>query len=94
MAIKIKLPDGRASARPASGRNSRDGRGRPLRTQHFSIADPLVKLLASGFLIAGVLFMVVFTYFYVKYENIVDRRMSGPIFSNAARIYARPHTVW
>ncbi len=37
--------------------------------------------------------MVMFTYFYVKYGNIVDRRMSGPIFSSAARIYARPRTV-
>ncbi len=53
-----------------------------------------MKLLASVFLIAAFVFMAMFTYFYVKYENIVDRRMSGPIFSNAARIYARPHTVW
>ena len=68
-------------------------RGRPARTQHFSLADPLVKLFVSGFVIAGVLFLAVFTYFYVKYGNIVDRRMSGPIFSNAARIYARPQTV-
>ncbi len=34
-----------------------------------------------------------FTYFYVKYERIVDRRMAGPIFTNAAKIYARPQTV-
>jgi penicillin-binding protein 1B len=93
VAIKIKLPDGRASARPASGRHSRGGRGRPGRTQHFSIADPLVKLFVAGFFIAGVLFMAVFSYFYVKYGNIVDRRMAGPIFSNAARIYGRPQTV-
>ncbi len=37
--------------------------------------------------------MAVFGYLYVKYGNIVDRRMSGPIFSSAARIYARPQTV-
>jgi penicillin-binding protein 1B len=93
VAIKIKLPDGRASARSASGRHSRGGRGRPGRTQHFSIADPLVKLFVAGFFIAGVLFMAVFSYFYVKYGNIVDRRMAGPIFSNAALIYGRPQTV-
>ncbi len=52
-----------------------------------------MKLFVSGFLIAGFVFMVMFTYFYVKYGNIVDRRMSGPIFSSAARIYARPRTV-
>ena len=37
--------------------------------------------------------MAVFAYFYVKYSRVVDRRMAGPIFSNAARIYARPKTV-
>src|ERR1019366_4267301 len=93
VAIRIKLPDGRASARPASGRNSRGGRGRPARVQHFSIADPLVKLFFAGFLIAGFVFLAVFSFFYAKYGNIVDRRMAGPIFSNAARIYARPQTV-
>jgi penicillin-binding protein 1B len=93
VAIKIKLPDGKASARPASGRNPRSGRGRPASSHHFSIADPLVKLFVFGFIFAAVLFMGVFTYFYVKYGNIVDRRMAGPIFSNAARIYARPQTV-
>ena len=93
MAIKIKLPDGRASARPASGRNSRGGRGRPARVQHFTIADPLVKLFFAGFLVASFLFLGLFTFFYTKYGAIVDRRMAGPIFSNAARIYARPQTV-
>jgi penicillin-binding protein 1B len=52
-----------------------------------------VKLFVWGFVVAGVLFMAVFTYLYVKYGNIVDRRMAGPIFSNAARIYARPQSV-
>jgi penicillin-binding protein 1B len=60
---------------------------------HFSLSDPLVKLFVAGFLIAGVIFLAMFTYFYVKYERIVDRRMAGPIFSNAAKIYARPQTV-
>jgi penicillin-binding protein 1B len=61
--------------------------------QRFSIADPLVKIFLAVFLIVGVIFLAVFTHFYVKYGNIVDRRMAGPIFSNAARIYSRPQTV-
>jgi penicillin-binding protein 1B len=52
-----------------------------------------VKLLASAFLIAAVIFLAMFTYFYVKYQRVVDRRMAGPIFSNAAKIYARPQTI-
>ena len=61
--------------------------------RHFSIADPLVKLFVAGFVIAGMLFMGAFAYFYVKYGTVVNKRMAGPIFSNAARIYARPQTV-
>jgi penicillin-binding protein 1B len=53
----------------------------------------MVKMLVAGFLIAGILFMAGFAYFYVKYEGIVDRRMAGPLFSNAAKIYARPRTI-
>jgi penicillin-binding protein 1B len=92
VAIKIKLPDGRASARSASVGGARSGRSKPVRS-HFSVADPLVKLFVAGFVVAGVIFMAMFAWFYVKYERIVDRRMAGPIFSNAARIYARPQTV-
>ena len=50
-------------------------------------------MLVAGFLIAGILFMAGFAYFYVKYEGIVDRRMAGPLFNNSAKIYARPRTI-
>ena len=53
----------------------------------------MVKLFFAGFLIACVIVMGAFTYFYVKYERLVDRRMAGGVFSNAAKIYARPQTV-
>jgi len=49
--------------------------------------------MVAGFLIAGILFMATFAFLYVKYERIVDRRMSGQIFSNAAKIYARPQII-
>ena len=68
-------------------------KSKPAQTRPFSFSDPLVKLFAIGFAGAGILFLAMFTYFYVKYERIVDRRMAGPIFSNAAKIYARPQTV-
>lgn len=35
----------------------------------------------------------IFTYYYNKYERIVERRMRGPIFANAAKIYALPKLV-
>ncbi len=34
-----------------------------------------------------------FSYYYVKYEKIVDRRIRGPIFSDSAKIYATPQAV-
>jgi len=49
--------------------------------------------MVAAFLIAGIFFMAIFAFLYVKYEGIVDRRMSGQIFSNAAKIYARPQIV-
>jgi penicillin-binding protein 1B len=59
----------------------------------FSVHDPLVKKFVLVFLGAGVLFMAVFAYFYFKYERLVDRRMAGGIFSNAAKVYARPRVI-
>ena len=93
MAIKIKLP---GSAKPVRKTQTGPG-GRSSRTTakstHFTLSDPVVKVAVSGFLLAGVLFMAVFAYFYVKYSRMVDRRMSGPVFNTAASIYARPKTV-
>ena len=64
-----------------------------MRSRHFSLRDPLVKILAIVFLVVAAAFLGVFSYFYVKYERVVDRRMAGGIFSNAAKVYARPRVV-
>ncbi len=93
MAIKLKLPDSRPAVRGAPKGRTRPAKGKAGQTQRFSLADPLVKLFIAGFAIAGIVFMTTFVYYYVKYERIVDRRMAGPIFTNAAKIYARPQTV-
>ncbi len=90
MAIKLKLPDRRA-ARP-SGKSSRRS-GKTARVQHFSLGDPAVKIVVAAFLVVAVVFMSVFAYFYIKYERLVDRRMAGGVFSNAAKIYARPRVL-
>ncbi|HVZ16445.1 MAG TPA: PBP1A family penicillin-binding protein [Terriglobales bacterium] len=78
MAIKVKIPQNRNKQRPAG---------------RISISHPLVKL---GLLCVLVLFLIaagVFTYYYVKYDRIVQARISGPIFSTSAKIYARPPLV-
>ena len=61
--------------------------------RHFSVRDPLVKIFVIAFVGAGILFMGAFAYFYFKYERVVDRRMAGGIFSNAAKVYGRSRVV-
>jgi len=87
VAIKLKVPD----RKPASRGKSRPAR--PVRTRHFSFKDPLVIVFAAVFVLGCVLFGGIFTYFYVKYGRVVDRRMAGGVFSNAAKIYSRPRLV-
>ncbi len=53
----------------------------------------MVKLFFAAFVFACVLFLAIFTFFYVKYDRLVDRRMAGGFFSNAAKIYARPQVI-
>src|SRR5215469_14408675 len=91
VAIKVKMAGTRSRSAPTGPvrppiRKSPKG-------HHVKLSDPIVKKLAAGFLIAGILLLVVFAIFYVKYEGIVDKRMSGQIFNNAAKIYARPEIV-
>ncbi len=93
MAIKIKLPGSAKTTRKTSGGKARRDSSTPAKSQQFTLSDPIVKIFVSGFLIAGMVFMGFFAYFFVKYSRLVDRRMAGPVFSNAARIYARPKTV-
>ena len=91
MAIKIKLAGSRP--RTVSKGAARGAPRKPEPGHHFTLGDPIVKMLVAGFLIAGILFMAAFAFLYVKYEGIVDRRMAGPLFNNSAKIYARPRTI-
>ena len=62
------------------------GKGRLLR-------DPLIKAAVLIFTIFSVLFISVFSYFYVKYDRIITERFKNPVFSNSAKIYALPKVV-
>jgi penicillin-binding protein 1B len=55
--------------------------------------DPVLRAGMVAFLIMAVSFTIVFSFFYIKYDRIIERRFSSPVFSNSARIYALPHTV-
>ena len=55
--------------------------------------DPIVRAALLVFLILAVSFTVIFSYFYIKYDRIIEKRFRTPIFSNSAKIYALPRTV-
>ncbi len=77
MAIKIKIP------RSASGNS----------TKGLLTSDPLVKAAAVIFLVLAITFIAWFSYYYVKYDRIIEQRFRGPVFANSATIYAIPRVV-
>ncbi|HEU5336134.1 MAG TPA: transglycosylase domain-containing protein [Terriglobales bacterium] len=68
-------------------RSSSTGVGR------FLPQDAVLRAGVAIFLIAAVVVTGVFTFYWVKYARIVDRRLSGPIFDNTAKIYGAPEVV-
>jgi penicillin-binding protein 1B len=55
--------------------------------------DPVVRAVLIVFLTLSLLVVGAFSYFYVKYDRVIAKRFSSPIFSNSARIYAIPKVV-
>jgi penicillin-binding protein 1B len=78
VAIKLKIP--KASGKGGSGKRTL---GR----------DPVIRAFLFVFVIMAILVVGGFSYFYVKYDRVIEKRFSSPIFSNTARIYAIPRSV-
>jgi penicillin-binding protein 1B len=91
VAIKVKVPERTPVARAPKAKPRPAARRAKVR--HFSFKDPLVRIFSAAFLLVCIVFFGVASYLYVKYERVVDRRMSGEIFTNAAKIYARPRMI-
>jgi len=53
----------------------------------------VLRFALVTFLVLCVIFFSVFTWEYIKYDRIIDERMSGRIFSTSAKIFARPMVV-
>jgi penicillin-binding protein 1B len=59
-----------------------------------SLRSPFVRAGLAAFLILSIVLFGVFSYYYVKYQKIVEARMGGPsIFANTAKIYAQPRDI-
>jgi penicillin-binding protein 1B len=76
--IKIRIPK-------SNGAESKKIRGLP--------RDPVLRAALAAFLILAVSFTVAFSYFYIKYDRVIERRFRTPVFTNSAKIYALPRTV-
>jgi len=58
-----------------------------------SLKSPLVRAGLIAFLILFTVLVGFFSFFYFKYQKIVDARMHGQIFANTAKIYAQPRSI-
>ncbi len=58
-----------------------------------SSSRPLLRTAVAIFLFLALCCFGVFAYYYVKYDRIITKKMSGQIFSTSAKIFARPVTV-
>jgi penicillin-binding protein 1B len=78
VAIKLKIP---RSKSPATG------------GKRFLSRDPLIRAALIIFTVLTVSVASVFSFYYVKYDRIIDARFKGQVFSNSAKIYAIPRSV-
>jgi len=88
VAIKIKIPRSKASAAKAA--DAKAPRKKGFRNR---LKSPVVRALIAAFFIICLALFGVFSYYYVKYQKIIDKRMSGQIFANTAKIYAQPRSL-
>jgi penicillin-binding protein 1B len=79
VAIKIKIPKGNGE------KGSKSSKGLP--------RDPVLRAALILFLVLAVSSTVTFSYFYIKYDRIIEHRFRTPVFSNSAKIYAIPQSV-
>src|SRR5580658_9953421 len=79
MAIKLKIPSS-----PRAGKRGKNG---PLGR------DPMVRICLLAFLSVSVVVVGFFSYWYVKYDRIIEQRFRGPVFASSAKIFAAPDVV-
>ena len=78
MAIKVKIP---GAARAAKGRKGLLPR------------DPILRAALLAFLSLSLLVVGFFSYWYVKYDRIIEQRFRDPVFASSAKIFAGPRVV-
>jgi len=58
------------------------------------LRSPLFKVILAVFLFGFITVSGTFLYLYVQYSRIIDRKLTGEVFKNTARIYAAPFRIY
>jgi len=87
VAIKIKIPSFFARKRTPAPKGAA-GKSRP-QVEGWRRYEREIRIGLAAFLVVCLCFFSVFAFYYIKYQKIVDKRMSGQIFAPSAKIYAR-----
>ena len=77
MAIKVKIPK----------KKKKSGAGK------WISRDPVIRVALVVFIVLSLSICGWFSYYYIKYDRIIDQRFKGPVFSSSAQIYAIPRAV-
>jgi penicillin-binding protein 1B len=59
----------------------------------FFLSVPFIRASVAVFIITCTIGLGIFAFFYVKYQKLIDQRMSGPVFANASKIYGTPRAL-
>lgn len=78
MAIKLRIP-----------RRTKKAKGEAGGIFH----DPVIRTALIIFVVLSVGICAWFSYFYIKYDRIIEQRFRGQVFSSSAKIYALPQMV-
>jgi penicillin-binding protein 1B len=78
LAIRVKIPK-------SGAKGGKGGRGLP--------RDPIIRAALIVFIVGALGFTAFFSYFYVKYDRVIEQRFRTPVFTNSAKIYAIPRAV-
>ncbi len=57
------------------------------------LKDPLIAGAVGLFLLLSVIVVGVFSYYYVSYGRLINKKFAGPVFATSAKIFAGPRTV-
>ena len=55
--------------------------------------DPVIRIALAAFVVLAVFVTAWFSYYYIKYDRIIEQRFKGQVFSSSAKIYAIPRTA-